>query len=329
VLNLFRTNQLILGVLLLGYALILRFWLLFSMGPVDIAGDYPLLSGWVFDRLAGPAWLPPLVTTLLVFVQALLINAIVARNRMASEINLFPGLFFILVSSSLPAFQDFTPFHLANTFLILAIGQLFKVYKQNRCMDFLFNTGLFIGVASICYSSYLLFLLPCLVGLTILRASRIKEWLAVIIGSFIPLFWMLVLGYLYDELGYNWAAWKAGFSFLSFDAQSMTTGRIIGLVYFALLLLAVIFNYGANLQRAIIEVRKKMDILYWILFFGFVATIFSSQVSMISLLIIAVPIGTLLSFLFTRMTRATSEIVHLFLLMSILILHYLTYAGLV
>lgn len=328
-LNLFRTNQLILGVFLLGYALLLRFWLLFTAGPTKNEPDYQLLSGWLWDMLKGTIWLPALVTTVVIWIQAILINALVARNRMASEINLFPGLFYILIVSALPVFQEFSPIHLANTFLILAVGQIYRVYKKNACTDHLFNSGLLIGIASLFYSPYIFFLLPMLLGLNSLRAFKLKEWLAVIIGSIVPIIWLLIYAFLNDNLENRWDVWSGGIALFDIQWRSLQQYELIGLVLIGGLVLTVVMNYNANIQKTIIEVRKKIDLLYLVLFFGLITAIFSESVSMVNLLMVTVPCGILLSFMFTRMSRATAELVHLFLLIGVLVYHYLTYAGVI
>lgn len=328
-LGLFRTNQLILGVFLLGYALLLRLWLFFASGPVADHPEYTLLSGWFWRQINEPFWLPTLVTTVLIWLQAVLINSIVAQNRIAPEINLFPGLFYVMISSALPAFQEFSPLHLANTFIILAIGQVFRVYKQNRCIDHLFNAGLFIGLASLCYSPYILFLAPLLFGLNILRAYNSREWLATIIGGWLPLLWLGIFGYLSDNLGHYWATWLSGFGFLNFSAQSTRLYEWIGIISFAVLILIILFGYNTNMQKTIIEVRKKIDILYLSLFFGMIVTLFSDTVTTAHLLTVAFPASVLLSFVFTRMSKSAAELIHLFLLIGILLLHYLTYAGII
>lgn len=326
-LSLFRTNQLILGVFLLAYALLLRFWLLFDLGAPTRGTEFPLLSGWVKDQLGSSEWWPALAALLLLWIQALLINGMIARNRMAAEINLFPGLFYILAGSAIPAFQDLSPFHLANTFLILSFGQLIRVYRLNRCMDHLFNAGFFIGMASLFYGPYLLFLLPMLVGLNILRAFNSREWIAVILGGALPMLWLLIIGFLSDHLADYWREWLGTFGFLEIGFHAMS-GMVIGsLVIMGLLVVWVLSSYGANIQKTIIEVRKKIDIQYWLLFFTLVVTVFSSVLSLSHLMILAPMTGILLSFQFTRMPRATAEIIHLLLVIVVLLFHYLVYTG--
>jgi hypothetical protein len=248
---------------------------------------------------------------------------------MAPEINLFPGLFYILVCSAIPVFQEFSPIHLANTFLILALGQIYRVYKQNRCMDNLFNSGLLIGIASLFYSPYILFLVPVLLGLNSLRAFNLKEWLAVLIGGSIPILWLLILAFLNDSLFEHWGIWSSGIRFFDIQWRTLRLYEIISLVIIGLLVLLILLNYNANIQKTIIEVRKKMDLLYRILFFSLIVAVFSASMNMSNLLMVVMPCGILLSFMFIRMKRSTAELVHLFLLIGVLVFHYLTYTGVV
>lgn len=329
-LSLFRTNQLILGVFLLAYALLLRFWLLFGLGvSTTETNDFPLLSNWVLQRVGEGTWWTALTAAILLWMQAMIINSLVARNRLAAEINLFPGLFYILAGSAVPAFQDLSPALLANTFLILSYAQLIRVYRQNRCMDHLFNAGFFIGMASLFYGPYILFMIPMLIGLNILRAFNSREWMAVILGAVLPILWLVIIGVLTGQVVVYYQEWLSSFSFLDVGKQQWNGMGMGSLAMMGVVVVWVLSSYGANMQKTIIEVRKKIDLLYWLLFFAFIISLFSMGLSLWHLMILTPMIGILLSFQFTRMSRATAEIVHLLLLIVVLLFHYLVYAGLI
>ncbi len=132
--------------------------------------------------------LPTLLTIVLLSLQAVLINVLVSNHRLASEVSLFPGLFYILIASSLPDFLCFSPIHLANTFLIIALGILMATYKQSSCADLIFNVGLWLGVASLFYPPFLLFLFVGMAGLNVLRAYKIRERLMILAGMADPVF---------------------------------------------------------------------------------------------------------------------------------------------
>ena len=127
-LSFFRTNQLIVGVLVLVYALLLHlvcFW-----EPASEIVDAPGIANdwlqWIFnERLA---WHLP-TTLLLLFLQALLVNSLIFKHRLLSPINLFPGVFLVLVSSALPEFLTLSAYHFANVFLLLALRSYLNAFR--------------------------------------------------------------------------------------------------------------------------------------------------------------------------------------------------------
>lgn len=323
-LSLFRTNQLFLGVFLLFYAGLLRFWPFLDRTYITDTSEYSLIAGRLYDLLDEQYWYIPLFMTLLVWIQALLINSIVARERLATEINLFPGLFYILVVSILPDFLVYSPVLIGQTFVILSVGQLFRIYKVNYCMDKLFNAGLFIGLASLFYSPYIVFMIPILIGSSSLRAFKIKEWLAVIIGGILPLLWLSIIAFMQDELGEVLQMWRSAFGFPGLDGDFSVRVQM-GLGILLTLLLVVILNQRNYMLKNVIEVRKKINILYSLLLFSLVFALISDQLRIAHLLVLGFPVGVLLSFFFTRQSRPASELVHLFLLLGIIGLHFATY----
>ena len=94
-LSIFRTNQLMASFLLVFYAAALRFWGLVYLEPWEPTGT-GIFSDWVYDQIGYSGIVPAIVATLLVFIEGWMINALVLRDRLGRDANLFPGLFFIL-----------------------------------------------------------------------------------------------------------------------------------------------------------------------------------------------------------------------------------------
>ena len=124
-LSLFRTNQLVANVLFIFYAAICRMSSYFT-GLEGELSNPGILAEYLYSFTAAKPFLSNSLSILLVFLQAMLINVIVAKHRMANEVTMFPGLFYILLCSSIPEFLAFSPPLLANTFYIIALFQIFK-----------------------------------------------------------------------------------------------------------------------------------------------------------------------------------------------------------
>ena len=319
-LNLFRTNQLLFSVFLLFYAALLHIGAAFDLAPPPSLPN-GALSHALWPLLLQQPWLPPIAAVLLLFMQAWLINIYVHRHRLAPEINLFPGVFLVLAGSAVPEFLNLTPYHFANVFLIIALFNLTATYKTPSAADMIFNTGFWIGLAALFQADYLWMLLPAIAGLGILRARRIREQLMLFIGALTP--------FLFASFAFYWFNQWPNFIELQFlkayslpyqTAWPNELEDIAGLTLLAGILLVVLLRYGRYSFKMVIDVQKKIDLLFWILLAGGLATFTCPLLSQVHWLIALVPVGLLLGLLFTYMPRRSADAVHLVLLVIILFL---------
>ena len=186
-LGIFRTNQLAANLLLIFYVILLRGSGLFVTEAYEPTSA-GVLSDFVYGYVGTSGWLPNLVALFLVLLQALLLNVLAARFRVSKEVTMFPGVFYILLMSTVPEFFHLSPMLMGNTFLILAVSSLFNAYKKSSMADSIFNIGLWIGVAILFYYSNFIYLFLSILGLATIRNFRVNEFFMVLIGGIVPLF---------------------------------------------------------------------------------------------------------------------------------------------
>lgn len=232
------------------------------------------------------------------------------EQRLAREVSLYPGVFYILVTSSSIYFQALNGLVLANTFLLLALWELMRTYRRPSCADRLFNVGFWIGIAGFFYFSANLFILWALPALNLLRAFKLREWLTVVVGWLTPvlllatwLFWNDSLGLLLQEhVGQN-----AGFPvFRTIGSLE----EIFTLSVFFVLLVVVLLSYRSYVVKQNIQVQRKVSTLFLALFVGLLSLLVQSQVDVRHLLILAIPISILLSFNFIDMSGRLAGWLH-------------------
>ncbi len=319
-LTLFRTNQQLANIFLLLYLAVLRVRVM--LHPVaEMPKFQGVLSEWLFGDLPQQSWVAHLLVFLLVFTQAVLVNLLVARFRIANDISLYPGVFYCLIASFMPDFLCLSSLLLANTFLIISAFCLFDVYKNNYAAARIFDAGLWIGVASLCHFSFSIFAFWGLISLSILRGIRPKEWFMFLIGLFVPyflfgayLFWNNHLGdlgrHFYQNLGF--------FNFMTYKSQ--TVFLKLGLI--GLVVLVLFFVSGSFFRKRNIAAQKYVSILYWAMFLGGLAILFQNGVNLTHFLMIAFPVSVLISMLIQRISLGTAEALHMLLLMGALILQF-------
>jgi hypothetical protein len=322
VLSFFRTNQLAFNIFLIFYAILLRGSSFITPFQNWIPGKSGVLSIWVYDFFDGTKWLPFIVSIVLVFIQASLINVLVARFRLANEVTLLPGVCYIFLASSISDFLYLSPFLLANTFFIIALFELFGSYRQKSVVGNIFNVGFWLGVAGLFYFSEIIFLIFAFSSSAVLRKFRMKEGLIITTGFMVPYILIGVYYFWNDQFLWFWEnQFVNNLGFLDFDIKHhWETYTKVG--FFILLFLIVFISFGSYMAKKNLQVQKNISILYWALFFGFMTLFLQANIRIEHLLIFVVPLSIFLSFNLLNMRRSLAEALHFVLLASILILQF-------
>ena len=324
-LTLFRTNQLVANILLIFYVLLLRFSVFIPHGNEAMEWVPPgsaVLSQWVYQMVGTNGLSAQIMAIVLVFFQAVLINTIVARHRLGNEITLFPGLFYVFLTCCLSDFLHLSPLLMANTFYILAIMELFNAYRKPSAADKIYNVGLWAGIGSLFYFSYLIFFIFGFISLGILRAFKFREQMMILMG----LLSTFILAGAYSFWTGQWVSfWQLQFSknldFLDFAGQAhWLTWLKLGL--FGLLLLICIISYNRYVLKKNIQKQKYISILYWGLLLSGLTILFQTEVRLEHLLILTTPMSIFISFNFLDMKKPTAEAIHLLMVFAALVLQF-------
>lgn len=320
-LTVFRSNQLLFSFFLLFYAGFLH--IAVFVNPVEWQPmGHGVLSGWVYDLVGTTGVLPDAIAILLLFIQGIFVNILIANHRLADSVTNLPGVFYILIASAIPDFLHLSPQHLANTFYLIALAQLLKVYKNPSCPDVIFNVGFWAAVGSLFYPSYIIFLVFGLVGLNSLRAFKIKEGLMLMVGGVVVyilagtyFFWMDQFDLFLARQFYD--------NFAFFDFQKYSGNEVYFKIAFVdAFLIVAIFSYSLYVFKKIMEAQKKISILYWALFFGGLTVLFQANMQLDHLLVLAIPLGMLISMNFQKTSTQWAEALHFFILLIVLFFQY-------
>lgn len=320
-LELFRKNHFFNSLLLLLYALLLRLPIQFadSQQPLESRG---LITQWIFGAFDGQSLTTQLIAVLLIFLHAVLINRLVIRHRLTDEMTLFPGLFYILLMSFFPGMIGLNAALIGNTFLLLALPELFISHKKIMAASRIFNAGFWLSMAALAYFGYIAFFLFGLVGLSIQRTVRSKEWLQYIVGYITPLLIALMLDYLIESDTLSFTSHFSNAVFFSFSG-GISLKPILQLIFFGSLILFTLLNYNGFTVRKSIHAQKKIDILYWFMLFSGLSVCIQSSVDSRDWAVVVVPLGIFTGMLFSQWKiNWFAEALHFILLMACLALQF-------
>ncbi|MEM1215800.1 MAG: hypothetical protein AAGJ82_08960 [Bacteroidota bacterium] len=322
-LALFRTNQLLGGVLLLPYLVLLRldgFWQTpAALAPVPGFGNSWLIP-WL-NQYADWQWS---ILLLLVFVQATLANSLAFQHRLTPIVNLFPGVFVCLLCSLLPTFNVYSPYLVANVFLLLAVRSTLAAFRQMSAAVPIFNAGAWLGLATLFVPTYVWLLLPLGVALTVLKSGRFRDQLILILGLTLPHYLLGIYFFWDDQLAYFWSKQWSGVWHWP-NLLPLEWPMLPGFSLLTVLLAYVLFSANNLKSKMKMEVQTKLGVLYWVLFGLGISVVFTMPWQMEKWLAMAPIAGILLSMRFTKMRAATAETWHLLLVVALLALHWSSY----
>jgi len=320
VLEFFKRNHLFNSLLLLPYALILRLAVLVfpkAMIPGEIYGNWfrehiATIQQWGVGSF--------LLATFLVFIQAAMLNRLFIKQSMIGEINLFPGLSYILLTALHPSFLDFSSILVANTTLIIGLGYLFDILKKDRQEETRFMVGWWLGVSGLIYTPYLVLVLFGLISMSILKTLKIKDIFQYITGYLSPFLVSALVQVIVKKDLFP--------SFLhAFDtfglpqiASFKNVADIITVFIMGLLLVVSLLGHGQLIARKNIHAQKKIDAMYALVFFSAVMAFFPLKVSVQFLMVLILPFSLFLAIVL-RLIRypAIAESLHFILFVAAVI----------
>ena len=322
-LSIFRTNKLVLSILFIPYALILRSYGFFGNVPTDF-NNGGLLSDIIYENIELNDNLLISLSLILILIQAVLITLVTNRQKLSSDRNLFPGVFYMLLASLSTSFLGLTPALMGNTFLILALGSFFGIYKDKEPAGKHFNAGFWLAIAALFYGSLFLFFFFGILTINLMRAFSLKEMLQMVSGYVVPYILLFTFFYYIGDVNESyWAYLTSSFGVMDIEQMPSIEGYV-SLVVLGLLILWCFFRYGSLVDKRGIKTRKEINMLFLFIIFVGITFCLQAGVAMDHFIILAIPLSILIGILFTKMKRTGwMEIWHLSLFSLVLISHYL------
>ncbi len=305
--------------MLLLYAALIRVY--GFINPLEV--DYSLETS-IFDKLS--FWdkgtvSESIVSTLLVFLNAVLINRICIKNHLERNNTLIPGMAYILLVSIIPDTLGVSPELLGSTFLILSVGSAFGTYNKRESAKYNFNMGFFIGLAGLIYPPYWIFLIFGFFNQFVLRSYNLREIFQFLMGTLSLVFITYVYHYSENSLA---EIYQEYFSLeLSFPKYLLQSKVTMGVVLFFMILIFMVILNGRKLKlKKSVHAKKKFDLLQVLLLLSLVVFLILKG-SIHQILAVLFPLSILISYLFLRIKNTIlQELIHLAILVALFIIHF-------
>jgi hypothetical protein len=261
VVGIFRQKTPVNSLLLLVYALVLKFPVLLRPRPPLQQQEDHYLYGLLM-RFLLPLQLPPSIYTfiafLIVFFQATLLNRIFSELKMLPKPNFLPGMVFILLTTLFSEWNYFSAPLLANGLLIFMFYRIVNLYNTASPLGGVFNIGVMMGLVSLLYQPAILFVILIPFSLFIMRPFRVREWLISFLGLTTPYYFLAL-----EPLFTNRWSWKYLIPFITIDFPAMPAYVFITVSIMFMVIPFIVGGYyvQSNLNKMLIQARKGWSVL--------------------------------------------------------------------
>lgn len=169
----------------------------------DYTGPLAAYTYKLLDVMAGRSWMAhQVLATIVVMIQAGILNVILLRNGAFKENNYFPAFFYVLAASAIPDAYSLSPELMSLTFILLSLNNIFRRI-DNEVQDELFlYAGLYLGIAILFYLPAVVYFVVLLSSLLLFASPAGRRLLLFFYGLVLPV--LIAFCYFYWH-GAHWA----------------------------------------------------------------------------------------------------------------------------
>jgi hypothetical protein len=277
-----------------------------------------LLFGWLHTLPVNYTVLGGVLSGILCFVQALIVNGIINENKITAKKNYLGGLIFIILASFFKQSLIFSPVSVALTLITLAISKMFELVRREKPYTQIYDIGFLIALASLFYFPSVLFIIVAYIGLSSLRPFSGREWIATFLGFATPCFLTFTFYYYTDQRPLDFLP-HLTLSQLQFNRYDWAQMAALLLCAAASFLLLPGFLYSS-----LIQVRKFTTILVISFVVSLIAFFMQQQPNLAHWALLSLPVAVVMAMvLFQIKSKVVSEVIHLMLLLLVLTGQYL------
>lgn len=328
-LSFFKSNNPGVVVFYLAYLLVFRLCYAFIPFDTSFTSNYhEPLSHLLFGFLNAVSLNSPLwslfLSGVLVFIQALYINRIVNDQRMTAKKNHLGGWLYILLSSFFPQSLLLSPALISVTALIVACEKLFFLIKKEKMTAEIYDLGFLTAIASLFFFPAVAFLIFVIIGLSSVRSFNYKEYTVLTLGLTTPFFLLFtyyfwndnLTSFLFNLSNHYEKGWLLGFHFS--NLEWLLIGSLFSLTLF------VLFMVPSVVYSSLIQVRKFVGILMFMIALIVAAFFLQQQIHLSYIVWLAFPISIFLTMLIMQWKRNwIAEIMHIILFLLVLVGQYI------
>jgi hypothetical protein len=231
----------------------------------------------------------PLISFILLYTQAITLNALVNQHRLMQKPNYLTGMAYLLITSLFAEWNILSAPLIINSFIIWVWSRMSKLYNEPSPKTSLFNIGMAIGISSFFYFPVISFSALVVVGLLITRPFKLPEWVVALLGLASPFYFLAAYVYITDKWqGYHFPGVAVTFP------RFIESRWALAAIFIVLFISSTGFVYvQKNFRRQLVQARKSWNLIFLYLLIALLIPFINASHSFVYWILSAVPIAVI------------------------------------
>lgn len=240
-----------------------------------------------FGVVSSTSFITASLSSLLLFLNAYLINLTFNKNGFYDRNIFIPSLLYVVLMSFYHSFYAMDGLLIAHTFLLLCLIQLFKLSQNEDGRSSVFNAAFFAGISAIVHPPIIMILPFLFIMVWSIRPFVLRESLLLITGFGIPL--------IYGGIYLKWLDTSINLQMLkqATDYEIHKINFLITTGIFMLMLVLSLIGIQTKMKNSSIRFKKLVKILWVFVLigavFGVSDYIFFGQIERFSFILLPIP----------------------------------------
>ena len=265
------------------------------------------------------SWTAPVVSFILLAGLVMQLNYTANESDLFARRNHLPALLLPLLLALFPRGMVVDPALLGAPFVLWAVRRLWKSQGDQRVLGPLFDTGLLIGLAAMCYLPYLFLVVVIWSSISVMRPFHWREYLMPLLGAVVVLFIVRCVIYLFALSAWDPAA---SFGILAARTALLPSPHWLWRILLLLILLGFVVSavpaFAAGYSRGVMrEKNTRASLLAFSFAFGLLGAFAWFAQGHLPSVLVAVPLAIFFSYPLLaakRMAWAETGVIALFAL---------------
>lgn len=280
----------------------LAFW---ASGVINAEPMSPEHTMPLFGAVSGVLKIFPLlaivVSMILVYIQAGLINSYINNYEVLPLRSNLTGLFYVLLMSSFKFHLVLHPVIFSNLFLILAFRKICSIYRQDYVFSHAFDAGVLLSIASLFYYPSLIFFPVIWIALMVIRPFIWREYVISTAGLLVPYLFAATYYILTDRVDYFLTKILIVPDVnLNGLLENITTAKVL-YTSWGILVLASLPSYVSVTSQSVVRTQNLLKVIGGYLMLAVSGFVLLSNSSSYTFTMLALPLSVFVSNYFLNM----------------------------